>query len=235
MIKAIGFDLDDTLYSRKLFYKKVFKVMENSVIETNIIFDEFYKHLQLFSDIEYEKFIKREKERNEYKNDRVIKAYNEFGKDITLNEAIIFNSLYLYFKENITLRENSVNLLTYLNTKEIDLFILTNGPSEDQRRKLDYLNIKKYISEDKWFISDELNHTKPDVKIFKKVERSLGYKNKEILYIGDDFKNDIIGAKNADWDTIYLDVHNRNKISTDIKTANNFSEVINIFNQKFNY
>lgn len=224
-LKAVGFDLDDTLYSRKDFYHKVYNVMQSSVITIDIPFDTFYKEFQYYSDIEYEKFMERKKNRDDYKNDRVIDTYKKFGVEVSLNDAIIFNSLYLYFANTIEYRNGVVTLLNKLTESNVELFILTNGPSDDQRRKLKQLGIEEYISKDKWFISDEINYTKPDVKIFQIVERNLELTGNDILYIGDDLENDVIGAKKANWQSIYLNVHDENFMDIDTMIANDYNEI----------
>ena len=206
-IKAIGFDLDDTLYDRGDYYRHIFNIMEKSIIKTDLSFDGFYEVFQRYSDIEYEKFIQRGKSKDEYKLDRVIDTYTALGKSISREDAIIFDALYLYYRNKVTFREGVEELLNYLLESELDLFILTNGPSGDQRKKLKQLNVENYIPKNRWFISDELKCSKPDLEVFKKVEHIIGYKNEEIMYIGDNYVNDIIGAYNANWKAMLLNVH----------------------------
>lgn len=224
-IKAVGFDLDDTLYSRGEFYNFVFNVMEASVIDTETPFTDFYDVFQRHSDIEYEKFIRDGKAKDAYKNDRVIATYKELGFVVTEDDAIIFNSLYLYFRDRIVYRQGVEELFKLLLAKDMELFILTNGPSEDQRNKLKQLNIKKYIPESRWFISDELNSTKPDLEIFGKVEKSLGCTSEELLYIGDNYVNDIVGAKNAGWEAVLLNVHDNYSESEELLIIEQMSDV----------
>lgn len=231
-IKAIGFDLDDTLYSRGEFYQHVFETMQASIIKLDISFNKFYEVFQYFSDIEYEKFIQRKKEKKAYKIDRVIDTYEKFGVTISRNDAIIFNSLYLYYRDQISLRDGVEELFKILLEKNYELFILTNGPSSDQRNKLKQLNINRYISEKNWFISDELNYTKPDMEIFKIVENAVGYSNNELLYIGDDYVNDIVGASSAEWKTIFLNVHEVNEVATNTIITASFSEIIQYFKKE---
>lgn len=227
-IKAIGFDLDDTLYDRGEFYRYIFETMQTSIVKLDISFEYFYEIFQYFSDIEYEKFMQRIKSKEAYKVDRVIDMYQKLGVAISQSDAIIFNSLYLYFRDQIILRNEVEKLLILLLENHYELFVLTNGPSMDQRNKLNQLNIAQYISEENWFISDELDSTKPNREIFKKVEGSIGYKKEEILYIGDDYINDIVGAKNAGWEAILLNtkMYKNKEIKDDTIVTTSFSEII---------
>lgn len=210
-VKALGFDLDDTLYSHFDYYYKIFHIMENAIIKTNISFEKFYDIFQYFSVDEYNKFMQEIKSKEEYKNDRVIRAYAHFGHSVSEADAIIFNSLYLYFQNKIELRNGVVDLFNYANTKGIELFILTNGPSEDQRRKIKYLGIEKYIKKENWFISNEIGVSKPNKKIFQKVEDNLQYSNNEIVFVGDSFENDARGASQAGWTGIWLSSTGKHK------------------------
>ena len=234
-VKAIGFDLDDTLYSRGDFYRYVFEVMQSSIIKLDTSFERFFEIFQYFSDNEYDKFIRRQKDKDAYKNDRVIDTYQELGVTISQDEAIIFNALYLYFRDKISLRKGVKKLFDLLLEHGYELFVLTNGPSADQRNKLKQLNINQYIMEENWFISDELDYTKPDIEIFKKVEKKLGFESEEILYIGDDYVNDIVGASNAEWKTIFMNIHGNEEIIDNKTAVTNFSEIIHYLKNDENF
>lgn len=203
-VKALGFDLDDTLYSHYDYYNEIFNVMERSVIKTGIQFGKFYSVFQKFSIEEYNNYMEDKKSKVDYKNDRVIDTYSYFGISIDEPEAIIFNSLYLYFQNKIKLREGITELFCYAKSKDIKLFVLTNGPSEDQRRKLHFLELDKYIPSASWFISDELEMSKPDNQIFSYVQNSLGFKAEEIVYLGDSLENDVKGASRVGWKAVWL-------------------------------
>ncbi|MGH2064745.1 hypothetical protein ACRCJW_09765 [Aerococcus urinaeequi] len=41
--KAIGFDLDDTLYDRGSFYHHIFDLMETTIVKTDVNFESFYE------------------------------------------------------------------------------------------------------------------------------------------------------------------------------------------------
>lgn len=210
-VKAIGFDLDDTLYYRGDYYKKIFEIMQKKVAKVDVNFDIFFGVLLKNSEIEYEKFMKNLKTKNAYKNDRVISTYKEFGVTLENEDAIIFNSLYLYFRENIKLRPYVKELLDYLSEQKIELFILTNGAISDQYKKIKLLGLEKWISKDRWFVSEELQMTKPNSEIFKFVEKKIGISGSDICYVGDSYINDIKGAKKLGWETVYFSNDSINK------------------------
>lgn len=224
--KAIGFDLDDTLYDRGSFYHHIFDLMETTIVKTDVNFESFYEIFQRYSDIEYEKFIREGKSKDEYKIDRVIDTYKELGLTNGKEIGIIFNALYLYYRNRIEYRKGAENLLKLLKKEGYELFILTNGPSLYQRNKLNQLEIQKYIREDCWFISDEMHCSKPEKEIFKKVEEEIGYSGSEILYIGDNYVNDIEGANGVGWLSIYLDINQHKNIGPQTHVVKTIEEII---------
>lgn len=204
MIKAIGFDLDDTLYDRYLVYENVYKVMEESIIQTDTPFEEFNAMYQQNSSNEYELFINGEKSKEDYQYDRVIKTYKHFGHLITKNDAIIFNALYEYYRSKIVLRRGAVELFEELKEKGYLLFILTNGTEEGQYNKLKNLGMEQHIDPKYWFVSEEIGLSKPDLEMFQYVQDKIGLQEDEIVFIGDHLVNDCLAAKTHGWQSIYF-------------------------------
>jgi putative hydrolase of the HAD superfamily len=58
---------------------------------------------------------------------------------------------------------------------------------------------------DHWFISSEIGYPKPDQRFFRAVEDRLGLQPSQILLVGDDRVNDIIGGQSAGWQTAWID------------------------------
>ena len=54
------------------------------------------------------------------------------------------------------------------------------------------------------FISEEIGHSKPSIKIFRRAEQALNCKPKKILHFGDSLREDYLGAKNAGWQAILI-------------------------------
>lgn len=207
MLKAIGFDLDDTLYSRKDLYRPVYHRMQASIVKLKVDFDTYYDMYETYSNEEYLKFIRQEKSKERYQYDRVIRAYQAMGVLIDESEAIIFNALRQYYEKDLALREGVEVLFESLLEAGYELFVLTNGPSDIQRRKLRQLNIKQWIPENRWFISGEMATTKPDALIYQKITEGLALEPSEILCVGDNYINDVQAPKDFGWHTRYYNVH----------------------------
>lgn len=208
MIKAVGLDLDDTLYDRNQVYEKTLHAMEQDVVTTGVSFQEFNEVFQEESQNEFQKFTQGLKGETMFKVDRVLSTYERLNHSIKYEQALKFNELYLKYKEQIELRPGMEKLLNHLLNTDMELFVLTNGAKETQASKMDYLGIDKWVSFEKRFISDEVGMAKPDKGVFDLVEAALGLVGDEILYIGDHYENDILGSLKNDWTAVHYDVNN---------------------------
>lgn len=91
--------------------------------------------------------------------------------------------------------------LHYLKEK-YRLAILTNGSPISQRRKLESTGILDLFELS--VVSGEVGIDKPDVRIFDYMCEQLKVKAEDCLYIGDNYLNDVLGARNAGWNALYL-------------------------------
>lgn len=136
--------------------------------------------------------------------------------------AIQFGDEYLLqMIQEHELIEGSERLLQMLKAKNKKMAVVSNGFKEVQYKKLSNSNLIDFFQE--IIISEEVGHHKPSPEIFNiALERLCGIsqttepaKWKEIkeksLMIGDDFQNDILGAKNANIDQCYLNLKNKNQ------------------------
>lgn len=79
------------------------------------------------------------------------------------------------------------------------LCIATNGLSHIQLNKL--TEFKKYLTH--YFISEEINHIKPEKEYFFHILKALNAKPSECLMVGDSLHNDIGGANCVGIDSCY--------------------------------
>ena len=82
----------------------------------------------------------------------------------------------------------SIRLLKEL--KEYPLGVVSNGQRVFSEIELRYLNLFDHFKS--VIFSSDLGFKKPDPRIFLAGARALGLNEKEVLYIGDNFENDII-------------------------------------------
>ena len=139
--------------------------------------------------------------------------YNEYIEYTEYNHNTEFdaNKFATSYVKNLSnasfLYEESIELLESLY-KDYALLIVTNGLKDVQNRRIKKSIIAKYFKS--IVISEEVNVSKPDPKIFKyALNCANNIDNQEILVIGDSLTSDIQGGINLGVDTCW---YNPNKI-----------------------
>ncbi len=98
--------------------------------------------------------------------------------------------------------DGAYDLLEYLYPN-YDMYIITNGLSTVQNTRLSSSIINRFIK--KVFISGEIGYSKPDVRYFNYVMKSVGsFATSDYLIIGDSLTSDIKGALNSGIDCVYF-------------------------------
>lgn len=201
--------MDDTLYNRDEVYKNTFRIFNTLVVPTSLDFEDFNLEYQKCSLIEYDRYMQGLTSLIDYQLDRFINTYHNKGIKINRDEAIIFQALYDYFKANISINEYMYETLLYLKENtEVELFLLTNGPVQNQSIKIANLGLQDIIKEENIFISGALQLTKPQPEIFQYVTEQMQYDKNQFLYVGDHWENDIYSALKYGWNAIYYNIKN---------------------------
>lgn len=87
------------------------------------------------------------------------------------------------------------------------LVLVTNGPSSVQRMKLLNSGFSAYF--DHVFVSGEVGFDKPDPRIFAATLKSSSCAPDQILFVGDDPVKDVLGAANAGMKTCWISHSNK--------------------------
>jgi putative hydrolase of the HAD superfamily len=80
--------------------------------------------------------------------------------------------------------------------------IVTNGPTEVQRAKLELLEVDRLV--DFVLVSEEFGAAKPDPEIFREALRLAGVKQEEAIFVGDSVEFDMAGARAAGIPTVWV-------------------------------
>ncbi len=200
--KHLFFDLDHTLWD-----------FDSNSVDTLVElydhyqFDRFFDNFETFHN-DYEKHnallwslyrqgkIKKQ-ELNFERFHRPLAAVGCFDTDL----AQQFGNDYLTISPTKTaLLPYAKDTLDYLKSK-YKLYIISNGFSDVQFRKIELCGIKEYFT--KIFISELVGIHKPNRDFFDYMVKSANAKKNESLVIGDNLEADIEGAQNAGIDTIF--------------------------------
>ena len=86
-------------------------------------------------------------------------------------------------------------------SRKFEVGILTNGFSETQKLKFKQFDLYGRVSH--LVISEEVGVLKPHPRVFQHATELTGHNAGEILYIGDSFSSDILGASQFGWKTAW--------------------------------
>lgn len=192
-IKAIIFDLDDTLVDRKHTFRSF----------TVALVDCYFQHIDMKDEV-VKKIL--EIDQNGYKDKT--QMFKELLEELPWLEKPELNELMNHYRTNYVsyseLKEHAIEIIEWCKQK-YKLGIVTNGTNFIQYGKIDQVGIRSYF--DCIIVSEEAGMKKPHARIFQMAAEMLGLSPHECLFIGDHPTNDIEGAGNAGMETIWLEGH----------------------------
>ena len=184
-IKAVLFDLDDTLYDR---YALVRRVVADQ-------YDVFKHELR---SVTKDDFVGRVVQLDDYgyadKRELYATVGGEYGLPPALIDRLIEN-FWTSYDEKCELSEDTRLTLQTLRQNQMKLGVITNGATERQQRKLDSLGVSSWF--DVILISEMEGVRKPDAEIFHRAVTRCAVKASEAIFVGDHPETDIAGALGA--------------------------------------
>ncbi len=205
-MKALIFDLDDTLYNQiQPFKRAVVQFMDIPSDELELLYIAFrYRADELF-----EASVKGTLSMKDMHTYRMRAAFRDMEMDITNEMAYAIQEAYAYQQGHLELTTGSKELFAHCQEKGIAVGLITNGPHLHQMKKIQNLNLHRFIPEHLMLISGQVGMTKPDTGIFRLMEKRLNLNPEDICYLGDSYENDVIGAKAAGWKAIWFNHRGR--------------------------
>lgn len=221
---TILFDLDETLFDfRKTEKNALNKLFSN--IKSNYSKEEMintYKEINKKIWIELEEGKITPDELHSERFNRVIQKLN-LNEDKE-NLATIYTN---YLAEGAFVFEETKEIIDYLKDK-YTLAIITNGLTFVQKSRLKKSGYDKLFKE--VIISQEVNYSKPNPKIFEIAFEKLELNHKsKVLMIGDNLKSDIYGANNFGIDSCYCNFNNLEN-NSDVKPTYEINSLLELKN-----
>jgi putative hydrolase of the HAD superfamily len=200
MVKAIGFDLDDTLcdYEKSARISRM-KMFDCAVSKCNgLKLSQFRKaYDKTLENIinEYEGaaiFLRMSGE--ETRLELISRALRACGfYDPRLAEDLV-KTYGRERRKTLKLFPNALCVLSSLRRK-YSLSLVTNGPSDIQREEIEDLRIAGYF--DHIIIAGEVGYAKPDPRIFNLLIAKYAIPPSQILYVGNSQEEDVMCAFKA--------------------------------------
>ncbi|WP_448217403.1 HAD family hydrolase [Endozoicomonas sp. 2B-B] len=189
MIKAVVFDLDDTLYPEYKYVDSGFKAIDH-FLRKNYKLIGFYRVANLL-------FSKG------YRGDVFNKALDSLK--FSYNDSFIKHlvSVYRGHIPDIKLDKATIGVLDYISST-YKTALITDGYQIAQKKKIDALGICSYF--DHICITDLLGkqYWKPHEMSYKKTEQFLNVAPEECVYVGDNPTKDFVTPNRLGWKTIQM-------------------------------
>lgn len=206
--KAIGFDLDDTLYDnrpvllaaeKKLHQFLVTQYPQTAALSigtwTDIRLQLTKQQPHLMQDVTLARHVALE-------HGFLTCGYSQQQAQQAAGEAM---TVFLTARNDIPLKNSVINTLTSLK-QHYRLFVISNGNADVSAMGISELfEFTLHPSQ----TSTPTVAMKPASDMFNEAEKRLGLTGTDILYIGDHPTADIAGANNAGWQSGWLNVHQR--------------------------
>lgn len=196
-VKGIAFDLGDTLigtgtlmlagaeYAAQQLHSAGLILDEEKLVRTFLEADDMsdFPHINhLFSHIEI--------------SQEALAESGVIDPDTTLSTLTIASAFLAYYRHKVRqlVQPNTqlISLLGKLRARDFLLGVISNGTLEGQIEVMTRLGILRYF--DDILISEEIGVEKPDPEIFRTASERLGMEPESILFIGDSWETDILGA-----------------------------------------
>ncbi|MDQ6422694.1 HAD family hydrolase [Paenibacillus sp. LHD-117] len=207
MNKAVFFDVDDTLYDHLLPFRKAVSKWVSRV--PDFPYEKAYHRLRYYSDILSLELggagmMEAGDATEGMRRRRFQLTLAEFGIELSEEESAEVQAAYIGCQYDIEMFPGARELMAELAATGTIVGLVTNGAGPHQRRKIEAMRLEGLIAPENIFVSGEVGWDKPDARIFRYINEVTGTKPEDCVYIGDSWRNDVIGALAADWTVVWF-------------------------------
>lgn len=223
---GLVFDVDDTLYEQIAPFENAYK----SLFDMDIDMEKFYILSRYYSDVKFEASRNGDMTMDEYHIYRIQEAAKDLGVYLTGEQALSMQREYKKNQQKLQMSNITKSILELAKENNVKLGIITNGPSEHQWSKITALGVESWINRENIIVSGDYGINKPDDRIFEIMKEKLQLPNDSLYYIGDSIENDVVGANNAGWKSIWINRY-KQKLPKEVdiyKIAENNNELFEI-------
>lgn len=175
-VKAVIFDLDDTLYGEKEYVRSGYRAIANTLPQVELMEEKLWKAF----------------EEKKSAIDEVLTSEGLYTDE--LKQKCLY--VYRYHQPDIHFYDRVKEMLQILRQDGYKLGIITDGRPEGQRAKIKALSLENLV--DHIIVTDELGgveYRKPNKAAFVKMREVLDVPFEEMCYIGDNVKKDFIAPE----------------------------------------
>ncbi len=184
-VKAIIFDLDNTLFNENEYFYAVHDEFARRKNVDSLILKNTYQRIKLESEDIFGDILK----------------HNGMYTPELQEE---YFSLYKRIDTHLSLYEDAFAIIEWLKCQGHILGIITNGVLEAQKNKIRSLGIEDKFDTIIFAREFGKKYEKPSPKPFKYFLNKFNFLGKECIFVGDTYETDIIGAKKVGMQTMLI-------------------------------
>jgi len=184
-IKAVLFDIDDTLFDTATLVKMARMNAVKAMMESGLSIHDIHKGYRLLL-----KIVEKHGANYDQHFDRLLEVLGcqRDPKIIAAGIVAYHDTKLAYLKPD----PDVIPTLIALRDRGCKIGIVSNGRSAKQWEKIIRLGLQHFFHT--VVISEEVGFEKPDPKIFDAALKELGVKPEEAVYVGDTPETDVLGA-----------------------------------------
>jgi putative hydrolase of the HAD superfamily len=189
VIKAVVFDMDDTLYEEKSYVLSGFRAVDQFIYKEYGLTGFFEKALLMF---------------NSGINELIFnKVLDQLGVNYDQQTITSLVDYYRAHTPEIQLLEDACWVLEHLSPT-IKKALLSDGYLISQQQKVRSLHLIERF--DVIVLSDAFgrDNWKPNPFIYEEVRKKLQLDHNQCMYVGDNVKKDFIAANRLGWTTVHI-------------------------------
>lgn len=189
-IKAVIFDLDDTLFPERDYVVSGFAAVEKEIESRFGIEGSAKRMTELF---------------DESASDVYGRFLRENSAAFTESDIAVLKDVYRRHEPRMTLRKQARRTLLNVRASGFKIGVITDGRAYQQRAKMRALKLSPLI--DAAVVTDELGGEKffkPCPKAFEEIAKMLSVLPEETVYVGDNPQKDFAVKKYIDLKTVQL-------------------------------
>lgn len=194
MLKAIFFDIDDTLYSTHSFAMRAREASVDAMLamglraDRRVVLRELAEVVHEFSS------------NYEHHFDKLLSRL-PLDATLGLNFALLVSAAVVAYHETkfreLTAYDDVTEVMRILHRTGITLGIISSGITLKQAEKIVRLRVHRFIDPRAIFISDQVGIGKPNPKLYTRAAERIGAQPHETMHVGDHPVNDVDGANAA--------------------------------------
>jgi putative hydrolase of the HAD superfamily len=202
-IRAVLFDLDNTLFDHSTSARAGLEAFLQHLGTAST--DELARAWFQLEQTTYDRFLAHELSFHEQRRERLRQFLPLTGRAVPATDRLLDGLFDVYLQNYQTAWAafpDAGPALQSLHDGDMTVGVITNGNHRQQTLKVSRIGLGPLMQG--IFSSESMGHAKPSSEAFRQPCQSLGISPAHVLYVGDNFRFDVEGARNAGLQAIHL-------------------------------